>query len=1069
MAKKSTKAKVSAQETTVSRFESALIINRWLLHQLGAPGGFAELKPLLKEIREETGSDGLSRFYGALAGRTGLQLSPEKLAEYDRRLLGYETRLEAARGSFSFKYYQYLALLVTEILLDRLTSDPEALRRDINSYMDERQINDALFLDLEPVTPEDLRQFAFYMATGSGKTLVMHANFWQILYYLRNSAHPEALVRRDDRKHIFRNVLLITPSEGMSDQHMEELRLSGISAKRLVEDSGSHENEHSAVDPVIKVIEIHKLILPGSSRKKGEGVSIPIDSLGNDNLVFVDEGHKGTGTEAGVWKTVQKSLSTNGLLFEYSATYAQAIAAAGRNGAALISEYGKSVVFDYSYRHFHGDGYGKDFSILNKSGDTSGNEDKLMLANLLSFYQQVMLFNRHREAYRAYNIDQPLWVLLGTTVGKNENSDVVKLVQFLKRFLEQPNWSKPLIRKLITGKSGLRKTNGEDLFKDQLAHLVQDGAQAESVYENICASIFHGKGAIEVRELKNAPGELGIRVSGAKGTDYFAVINIGEVADFRKKLEEGAAITAEPDRISASHFHKSVIEANNSPVYMLIGAKKFIEGWSCWRVSSMGLLNVGKGIGSQIIQLFGRGVRLKGKDMSLKRSSEYPDVKHPPGIETLETLSIYGWNADYLKKFRDAIDTEDVARYVASIDVEYRRDWPELPIYATRNTAAQEVWILAAPEAGSADILLDRRPGFSIQSRTTKGSQKVDDIYAPEFHIHDKLDLLDLDLLYADLLKHKTSKWGDIPAYIPRSVVSDILKKIRCIIPRSEAGNVRYLQGLALEGVTRYADKFFKNELHTYELQAGHVRFTFLPRPDDAGYKTSEYRLVEEYRIFARTRKTEDDIRTLLTKKEELMRKDGGDPLPRLHLEQHLFDPLLTISESDEFKNDVTIIPTGINEGEIQLIKDIRMFWEEHHAEEPFCHFELFLLRNSVKSGIKLFHDAGFFPDFVLWIKDKRDESTRVVFLEPHGMVHEKPRDSHRYAAIEDIVRLNASDEFRNKKTFFDGFILPVSTVKNYEQMGEHEIEKVYPHLLFMKDEYVRTILTPREVAIKED
>lgn len=28
-------------------------------------------------------------------------------------------------------------------------------------------------------------------------------------------------------------------------------------------------------------------------------------------------------------------------------------------------EYGRSILFDYSYRHFHEDGYGKDFSVLN--------------------------------------------------------------------------------------------------------------------------------------------------------------------------------------------------------------------------------------------------------------------------------------------------------------------------------------------------------------------------------------------------------------------------------------------------------------------------------------------------------------------------------------------------------------------------------------------------------------------------------------------------------------------------------------------------------------------------------
>jgi len=51
----------------------------------------------------------------------------------------------------------------------------------------------------------------------------------------------------------------------------------------------------------------------------------------------------------------------------------------------------------------------------------------------------------------------------------------------------------------------------------------------------------------------------------------------------------------------------------------------------------MGLLNIGKGQGPQIIQLFGRGIRLKGKGMSLKRSDEKTQVQF------LEMLNIYGY------------------------------------------------------------------------------------------------------------------------------------------------------------------------------------------------------------------------------------------------------------------------------------------------------------------------------------------------------------------------------------------------------------------------------------------
>ena len=49
----------------------------------------------------------------------------------------------------------------------------------------------------------------------------------------------------------------------------------------------------------------------------------------------------------------------------------------------------------------------------------------------------------------------------------------------------------------------------------------------------------------------------------------------------------------------------------------MIGSMKFTESWNSWRMSTMGLLNVGSTEGSQIIRLFGRYL---GDDL-LKRHS----------------------------------------------------------------------------------------------------------------------------------------------------------------------------------------------------------------------------------------------------------------------------------------------------------------------------------------------------------------------------------------------------------------------------------------------------------------
>ena len=116
-------------------------------------------------------------------------------------------------------------------------------------------------------------------------------------------------------------------------------------------------------------------------------------------------------------------------------------------------------------------------------------------------------------------------------------------------------------------------------------------------------------------------------------------------------------ITVEEDAIAGSLFDD--IGTPNTTMEVLIGSKKFIEGWNSWRVSNMGLLNIGKSEGSQIVQLFGRGVRLRGRDMTLKRTAP-ADGPHPEHIELLETLNIFAVRANYMAQFRDYLEREGV-------------------------------------------------------------------------------------------------------------------------------------------------------------------------------------------------------------------------------------------------------------------------------------------------------------------------------------------------------------------------------------------------------------------------
>ena len=178
----------------------------------------------------------------------------------------------------------------------------------------------------------------------------MHLNYRQFLHY--NNAALD-------------NILLITPNEGLSEQHLQELALSDIPAKRFVL------NESGLLLPrrnTVRVLEITKL----AQEKRGRGERVPVEAFSGNNLIFVDEGHKGSGGAA--WLKLRNALGATGFTFEYSATFGQALTAA-RNDPLTI-EYGKAIVFDYSYRYFYGDGYGKDFRILNLAEETTEGENQ---------------------------------------------------------------------------------------------------------------------------------------------------------------------------------------------------------------------------------------------------------------------------------------------------------------------------------------------------------------------------------------------------------------------------------------------------------------------------------------------------------------------------------------------------------------------------------------------------------------------------------------------------------------------------------------------------------------------
>lgn len=159
--------------------------------------------------------------------------------------------------------------------LDRYFSNAEAFCADLNAWLADKETESLGPTDSQPYTADKQNQLAFMCATGSGKTLIMHMNILQFLHYFKRA-------KRLNSKLSINKVIVLAPNEGMSKQHLEELALSSIFAAMFEKNRGFATRR----DDVI-VIDMNKL------KEEGKVKTVSVDSFQQNNLVLVDEGHRG--------------------------------------------------------------------------------------------------------------------------------------------------------------------------------------------------------------------------------------------------------------------------------------------------------------------------------------------------------------------------------------------------------------------------------------------------------------------------------------------------------------------------------------------------------------------------------------------------------------------------------------------------------------------------------------------------------------------------------------------------------------------------------------------------------
>jgi hypothetical protein len=501
----------------------------------------------------------------------------------------------------------------------------------------------------------------------------------------------------------------------------------------------------------------------------------------------------------------------------------------------------------------------------------------------------------------------------------------------------------------------------------------------------------------------------------------FGVINVGDDKKLCDLCEARDAhgqakvpeLTVSEREFSGSLFHE--INTPRSTVNLLIGSKKFTEGWNSWRVSTMALMNVGATEGSQIIQLFGRGVRLQGYNLSLKRSgkTQIPeDVTRPKHIAVLETLGIFGIHADYMAQFRDFLKEEGLLTNDDQIELLLpviknlgTQKLRTIRLKKTINGVSTEfgdafrklgpVPTLAKPEPNcdpstyylqKNQVVLNWYP--KIQAMKSGGLVGGDATAVPyQAHLTARhVAFLDLDRLYFELERFKAERgWHNLN--LAREGIETLLidqSWYQLLIPAEELAfdsfeKVRLWEEMALALLKKYTERYYTFRKREWELP--HLEYQELAADDPNFLGVQEEPGNGYYRILIESSQEEiiaklEDLKALIEKGD--LKPWAFSGMKAIWFGRHLYEPLLYLDQ-----NIVEISPAPLNKGERQFVEDLKAL---HDGAGPFfADKEIYLLRNLSKGrGVGFFEAGNFHPDFILWLLVSRQQ--HVIFVDPKGI-----------------------------------------------------------------------------------
>lgn len=824
-----------------------------------------------------------------------------------------------------------------------------------------------------------INRMSFWMATGSGKTLIII----KMIEFLGKLINKKELPKRD--------ILFLAHRDDLLDQfkaHVEEFNSfnfdTKINLRNLKDYAGDkYENASLFAKNMITVFYYRSDLISDEQKEK-------ISNFKNyDNngqwYILLDEAHKGD-KEDSKRQILYSILSRNGFLFNFSATFTDP-----RDFA--------TCAFSFNLSRFVEEGYGKhiyvseqDVIAFRKETDFSKQEkQKIVLKTLLL----LTYINKYFEEIRRRNNNplyhHPLLLTLVNSVN-TEDSDL----ELFFRELEKVAKNEVRADLLEEAKKELVQEfhdNAKFEFED-LECTINTDLVSKLEYKDILKYVLNANtpGKIEVLKIPGNRQELIFRLM--TSDKPFALIKIGDISGWLKDKLDNYEIN---ESFENESFFKA-INHDDSDINILMGSRSFYEGWDSNRPNLLLFVNIGVGSDAKkfVLQSVGRGVRIEPLKNQRKRLKNLLNAKVIEEqlfekvkdlILPIESLFVFGTNAENLKEIIETLKAEKQDNNLGEefiLNPEAQKHTLLVPVYKT----------------------IDRI--FAEESQPEKYSVSQEDF-------------------------NLTSKFfgflGDKVALAKYDCEVKVLKKIKESLEEEGryydfSGNNSLLEPeLILDRIFDYFGVKNKEFEKFKELENEIVHFKKVKFSDGEKYeeikqkieiiknKPEQDKKLDE--LFNERKRNEYDIQLQLFKEAGEYEKNN-QKIKIKYLANHYYLPVI-VSETEKIDYINHIINV---DSEVKFIKQLEEYLKEQ--DNVFTQFDWWMfskLDQTLDEVLIPYYNpkenniANFKPDFIFWAQ--KGDKYLILFVDPKGTEHTAGyRKIDGYSRIFEIGEPKKSKEF---------------------------------------------------------